>query len=55
MIDYMSGRRIKLFCKVHVLKCSSANTYILHELSPMPFTEDVWKKFDEIRNSTTCN
>jgi hypothetical protein len=57
MIDYMGQRPIILNCKVHWRKnCSGENkTYIFYELSPQPFTHNVWTSLGQLWIGFRCD
>lgn len=55
MLDYMNQQKITLNVSIHVLACKhSGKTYILHQLSPQPYTHQIWKRMDEIREQFMC-
>lgn len=55
MTNYMNQEPITLICKVHLKKCAGAdNTFLFFELSPQPFTHDVWSALDQLWTSFSC-
>lgn len=56
LLDYMSIDSIQFNCKVRVRTCEGqTGTFVFHEISPKPFTDDVWKKIDSIWTGFTCD
>jgi hypothetical protein len=55
MLDYMEQKPITLNCVVHVRMCSGKdNTFVFHEISPKPMTDDVWKVFGKLWTGFDC-
>lgn len=55
MYDYMAQEPIILNCIVHIKSCAQQNNlFIVHELSPKPFTDTVWKSLNEIDAGFEC-
>jgi len=56
ILDYMSKLPITLNVVIHIRNCAGKDkTFIFHEISPMPFTDDVWKKLHQLWVSFKCN
>lgn len=56
MLDYMTQRPIILYTIIHVKDCHTANhKAILIEISPRPYTHPIWKEFDKIEKSFSCD
>jgi hypothetical protein len=56
MLDYMVQQPMLLNCLVHQKKCSVKNkTAILFEMSPQPFTNNVWQKLNQLQSGFDCN
>jgi hypothetical protein len=55
MLDYMEQKPITLNCIVHWKACKESNkTYIFYELSPQPFTHQVWKSLGQLWLDFKC-
>jgi hypothetical protein len=55
MTDYMQQKPITLHCKVHVISCTGlSNTFIFFQLSPQPFSHDVWQSLDQLWTDFRC-
>jgi hypothetical protein len=55
MLDYMAQKSITLNCKVHWKACKETNkTYIFYELSPQPFTHQVWVSLGQLWLDFKC-
>lgn len=55
MLDYMKQVPITLFCKVHLRSCSQENkTFMFYELSPQPFSHNVWLGLNKLWNDLKC-
>lgn len=49
MIDYMQQKPITLNCIIHIKADKEKNkTFVFHELSPQPFTDDVWLSLNKL-------
>jgi hypothetical protein len=56
MLDYMSLEPITLNFTIHIKSCPSQDkTYVFHEISPMPYSDDVWKKLHQLWVNFKCN
>ena len=56
MLDYISKQPITLNVVIHIRTCAGKDkTFVFHEISPMPFTDDVWKKLHQLWVSFKCN
>ena len=55
MLDYMQQSPIVLNCKVHWRSCPGENkTFIFYELSPQPFSHNVWVSLDKLWLDFKC-
>lgn len=56
MLDYMEQKPITLNSIVHVRKCPGVDkTFVFTEISPQPYTHDVWKKMNDLWTGFNCN
>jgi len=56
MLDYMSQQPITLHFVIHIRSCAGKDkTFVFHEISPMPYTDDVWKKLHQLWANFKCN
>jgi len=56
MLDYMSKQPITLNVVIHIRSCMGKDkTFVFHEISPMPFSDDVWKKLHQLWVNFRCN
>ena len=56
MLDYMSKQAITLNVVIHVRICAGKDkTFVFHELSPMPYSDDVWKRLHQLWINFKCN
>jgi len=56
MLDYMSQQPITLNFVIHIRSCAGkVKTFVFHEISPMPYTDDVWKKLHQLWTNFKCN
>ena len=56
MLDYMSLQPITLNFIIHVRSCIGKDkTYVFHEISPQPSTDDVWKKLHQLWVNFKCD
>ena len=55
MLDFMQLKTITLNCIVHVRSCSEENkTIVFYELSPKPYTHDVWTGLNKLWLDFNC-
>lgn len=55
MLDYMSKKPIKLYCKVHMTSCDSdTHTFVFYELSPKPLSHVIWQRLDTLWTDFKC-
>ncbi|MBP8033921.1 MAG: hypothetical protein KAZ71_04940 [Bacteroidia bacterium] len=55
MLDYMSKKPIKLYCKVHITSCdSNTHTFVFYELSPKPLSHVIWQRLDTLCTDFKC-
>jgi hypothetical protein len=48
MLDYMSKEPITLHLIIHIRSCAGKDkTFVFHEISPIPYSDDVWKKLHQ--------
>jgi len=56
MLDYMSQKPITLNFVIHIRTCTGKDkTFVFHEVSPMPYSDDVWKKLHQLWVNFKCN
>ncbi|HEX3168076.1 MAG TPA: hypothetical protein VHQ93_17525 [Chitinophagaceae bacterium] len=56
MLDYMSKEPITLNVVIHIKACTGKDkTFVFHEISPMPYTDDVWKRLHQLWVNFKCN
>ena len=56
MLDYMSLQPITLNVVIHIRKCAGKDkTFVFHEISPMPYTDEVWKRLDQLWVNFKCD
>jgi hypothetical protein len=56
MLDYMEQKPMMLNCIVHVKSCSGQNkTYIFNELSPKPYSDNIWKSLNQLWTGFNCD
>jgi hypothetical protein len=49
MFDYMGQQPITLNLIIHIRKCAGLDkTFVFHEISPKPFTDEVWKRMHQL-------
>jgi len=49
MLDYMSLTPITLNFIIHIRSCPGKDkTFVFHEISPMPYSDDVWKRLHQL-------
>jgi hypothetical protein len=55
MLDYMSQKPMVLHCMVHVKSCPGSNrTFIFFELSPKPYSDEIWQDLHRIWLNFSC-
>jgi len=56
MLDYMSRQPITLNIVIHIRACTGKDkTFAFHEISPMPYSDDVWKRLHQLWVNFKCN
>ena len=56
MLDYMSKQPITLNVVIHIKTCAGKDkTFVFHEISPMPYSDDVWKRLHQLWVNFKCN
>ena len=56
MLDYMEQKPITLNCMVHVKYCPGKNNaFIFNEISPKPFSDNLWKNLNQLWINFTCD
>ena len=56
MLDYMSQQPITLNFVIHIRSCEGKDkTFVFHEISPMPYSADVWKRLHQLWTNFKCN
>ncbi len=56
MLDYMSKQPITLNIVIHIRTCAGKNkTFVFHEISPLPYSDDVWKRLHQLWVNFKCN
>jgi hypothetical protein len=56
MLDYMSKQPITLNVVIHIRTCAGKDkTFVFHEISPMPYSDDVWKRLHQLWINFKCN
>jgi len=56
MLDYMSKQPITLNVVIHIRSCAGkVKTFVFHEISPMPYSDDVWKRLHQLWINFKCN
>ena len=56
MLDYMSKEPITINVVIHIKTCTGKDkTFVFHEISPMPYTDDVWKRLHQLWVNFKCN
>jgi hypothetical protein len=56
MLDYMSQKPITLNFVIHIRSCEGKDkTFVFHEISPMPYSDDVWKRLHQLWVNFKCN
>ncbi len=55
MLDYMEQKTITLNCIVHLRSCNGENkTFVFNEISPKPFTDEIWKTLNQLWSDFKC-
>lgn len=55
MLDYMEQKPIILNCIVHLKPCAGqSNGFIFYEISPKPFTDNIWQSLDKLWKDFDC-
>ena len=55
MLDYMSQKPIGLNFVIHVKTCERKDkTFVFHEISPMPYSDEVWKRLHDLWVNFKC-
>jgi len=55
MLDYMSKQPITLNVVIHIKTCAGKDkTFVFHEISPMPYSDDVWKSLHQLWVNFKC-
>ncbi|HEU5164722.1 MAG TPA: hypothetical protein VFU29_04240 [Chitinophagaceae bacterium] len=56
MLDYMSQKPITLNFVIHIRTCAGKDkTFVFHEISPMPYSDEVWKRLHQLWMNFKCN
>ena len=56
MLDYMSKQPITLNVVIHIKTCAGKDkTFVFHEISPMPYPDDVWKRLHQLWVDFKCD
>jgi hypothetical protein len=56
MLDYMSQQPITLNFVIHIRSCEGKDkTFAFHEISPRPYSEDVWKRLHQLWVNFKCD
>jgi hypothetical protein len=56
MLDYMEQQPIILNCIVHIRTCPGKNnTFVFTEISPKPYTDNVWQGLNELWTGFSCD
>lgn len=55
MNDYMQRKPITLRVKIHMRNCPNGKTALFFQLSPRPFSDEIWKSLDQIWKDFSCN
>jgi len=56
MLDYMSKQPVTLNVVIHVRSCAGKDkTFVFHEISPMPYSDDVWKRLHQLWVNFKCD
>jgi len=56
MLDYISKQPITLNVVIHIRTCAGKDkTFVFHEISPMPYSDDVWKRLHQLWVNFKCD
>lgn len=56
LLDYMKQQPIVLNVIIHIKTCPGKDkTFVFHEISPMPYSDDVWKGLHQLWASFKCD
>ena len=56
MLDYMSKQPITLNFVIHLRACAGKDkTFVFHEISPMPYSDNVWKRLHQLWVNFKCD
>ena len=56
MLDYLSKQPITLNVVIHIKTCTGKDkTFVFHEVSPMPYADEVWKRLHQLWVNFKCN
>ena len=56
MLDYMSKQTITLNVVIHIRSCAGKDkTFVFHEISPRPYSDDVWQRLHQLWVNFKCN
>ena len=56
MLDYMSKQPMTLNLVIHIRSCAGKDkTFVFHEISPMPYSDDVWKRLHQLWVNFKCD
>lgn len=56
MLDYMSQQPITLNFVIHIRSCEGKDkTFVFHEISPRPYSDDVWKRLHQLWVNFKCD
>ena len=55
MLDYMSNQPVTLNVVIHIKTCAGKDkTFVFHEISPMPYSDNVWKMLHQLWVNFKC-
>lgn len=55
MMDYMTKKPLTVNLIIHVKSCEGQNnTFVFHEVSPKPFTDNVWNGLNQLWTNFKC-
>jgi hypothetical protein len=55
ILDYMTLKPISLNLLIHIKYCKEQyKTFVFHEVSPQPFSDNVWKSLNELWTNFKC-
>ena len=56
MLDYMSKQPITLNVVIHIRSCAGKDkTFVFHEISPMHYSDEVWKRLHQLWVNFKCS